>query len=132
MVVEKKDFKFLKESYWYDSYIQHSFNELSWRSGATYYDSILTARLSWNWWKSQMIDFDYILEAQALLNIEKKYNIWKLEKLKNDSIMENGFKQVNENWNIPKNTDMINRVKPFMEVQVFWAVWKNKSIKTIN
>jgi len=47
MVVEKKDFKFLKESYWYDSYIQHSFNELSWRSGATYYDSILTARLSW-------------------------------------------------------------------------------------
>jgi len=79
-----------------------------------------------------MIDFDCILEAQALLNIEKKYNIWKLEKLKNDSIMENGFKQVNENWNIPKNTDMINRVKPFMEVQVFWAVWKNKSIKTIN
>ena len=66
-------------NYNFDNYLVHSFSELQWRSGVTYYDSILNARIKWPWLDSQMIDFNYIIETQALLNIEKKYWIWKFE-----------------------------------------------------
>ncbi len=131
MVIEKKDFKFLVENYKFDNYIKHKFEDLKWRAWATYYDSILTWRVKWEWSNNQMIDFDSIIESQALLNIEKQHWIWNLQKIKDNTIKENWFKQKNLKWEKPKNTEMIEDIQHFMEIQIFWEVWKNSIIYNI-
>lgn len=144
IIIEKKDFDFLVKNYEYDNYIKHSFDELDWKSWVTYYDSILWSRANWNWLDTQMLDFDYVLEAQALLNIEKRYNkiwevgeipeskrIWKLWKLKKQAIEQNSLKEYLKSWESNPNYEMMTWIQPFLEVQMFWKVWQNKEIFNI-
>lgn len=126
IIIEKEDFWFLVKNYGSDNYIQHTFNDLSWRSWATFGDSILWARLNWSSTNSQMIDFDSILEAQALQNIDKKFKVWKFQEIKDNAIKENWLQKGN------KNREMIEKMEPFIEIQIFWKIWQNKDIKNIS
>lgn len=123
IVIERSDFEHLSKNYGFTHYIEHSPNELANRSWITYYDSILTGRLTTAWTNTQMMNFENLIEAKALINMENKYWLWNLEELKTLTIQQNWFKPPNRNYN------MINDITPFLEVQIFGRVWPNSSIK---
>jgi len=123
IVIERSDFQHLSQNYGFTHYIEHSPNELAGRSWITYYDSILTGRMNTTGTNTQMMNFENIIEAKALINMENKYGLWNLEELKALTIQQNWFKPPNRNFN------MINDIAPFLEVQIFWRVWPNNSIK---
>lgn len=129
IVIERSDFQHLRNNYNHTHYIEHSMIELQWRAGWTYYDSILTGRLKEIWHNQQVINLNDIVSAQALMNMEKKYNLWwRFEEMKAVAIKENGFMEINSKWEIPPNTKMIKNIQPFVEVQIFWKVWQDKVI----
>lgn len=123
IVIERSDFQHLSQNYGFTHYIEHSPNELAGRSWITYYDSILTGRLNTAGTNTQMMNLENIIEAKALINMENKYGLWNLEELKALTVQQNWFKPPNRNFN------MINDIAPFLEVQIFWRVWPNNSIK---